>query len=173
MKSKMMREALIELLFSAMDRVVIYINMYGLAVSSSLMALVFLGLLYILFHMGLRENMNHDQSGKVEGSLDSKELACSIKPRVLAMIAAWNDTANSPKKVNGDVNVHYKLWSSNVIRRGLDPIYTDAALFTEMTKVYLSEESITSLMAPYFHQELQNAKQNQPKTLPAHPVCMN
>lgn len=147
--------------------------MYGLAISASLMAFLFLILLYTLFHMGLRENM----APLDDGAPANKKADCSFETRVHAMALAWNDTANSPKYVNTDSNVQYKLWSSNVLRRGLDPVYTDAALFTHMVELSVRQQldmaAIGKLMAPYREKELQIAAEQQPKVMSLQPVCMN
>lgn len=147
--------------------------MYGLAISASLMAFVFLILLYVLFHMGLRENM----APLDDGVAPEKKLDCSFNTRVHAMALAWNDTANSPKYVSTDTNVQYKLWSSNVLRRGLDPVYTCAELFSHMMELgsrkQLDLATLGKLMAAYHEKELQIAAQKQPKMMSAQPVCMN
>lgn len=147
--------------------------MYGLAVSASMMAFVLLGLLYVLFNMGLQENMYPLDDGVTK----DRKGDCSLQGRVNMMVLAWNDTTFSPKNLHTDPNVNYKIWSSNVIRRGLDPVYTDPKLFTELyhesRTQQITEKGLARLMAPYYEKELQNAKQNMPKTMPLQPVCMN
>lgn len=151
--------------------------MYELGLSASIMALILLGLLYVLFHMGLRENMSPVDTGKENHNVRKLKSDCSVTGRVKLMIMAWNDTMNSPRKINVDINVYFKLWSSNVIRRGLDPIYTHSDLFTAMYRASvqgaLTEEVVAELMTPYYQQELQNAEKNQPTVMPLQPFCMN
>lgn len=124
--------------------------------------------------MGLRENMVPDEQKHIDGGVATD---CSVGGRVKLMIMAWNDTMNSRQKIDVDINVYYKLWSSNVIRRGLDPIYANSTLFTEMYRASvqgaLTEGVVAKMMMPYYEQELQNAEKNQPKTMPLQPFCMN
>lgn len=145
--------------------------MYGLAISASLMALLLLTLLYVLFHMGLRENMAPLDDGTTKGANSGD---CTFKTRVEAMAIAWNNTINSPKFVNTDTNVQYKMWSSNVIRRGLDQVYTHPELFSHLIAEPVDEARLRQLMAPYHKKELQIASENQRSLVNVvHGVCSN
>lgn len=149
-------------------------DMNGIAVSSTLMALVFLGMLYILFSLGLRENMAPLDDG---AKLVEKLGACTLASRAEMLVLAWNETINSPQKVNADTNVYYRIWSSNVLRRNLDPIYTEFALFAHMYELsingQLDRSRIQALIAPYYLEEQRLAAERQPKMMPLQPVCMN
>lgn len=143
--------------------------MYDIAIPSTLMALVFLALLYILFSMGLKENLSPPPNvphPHPEGDKD-----CTIDGRVAMMVVAWNDTIQSPQKIEMDMNVYYKLWSSNVIRRGLDKIYTDPVLFSKLMELSkqnaLSVPVLRELMAPYYKKETAPAA----VTMPLAPFC--
>lgn len=141
-------------------------------VSSSLMALLFLAVLYVLFHIGLqnagapgahtqgtKENITLRQVGPTSSS---NKTQCNIEDRVDFMSLAWNETMNSKLKVNMDTNIYYQLWYSNVLKYGLDPIYTDPALFQAMfeksVKRELTKEVLHELLVPYFEKELSVGK---------------
>lgn len=148
--------------------------MNGIAVSSTLMAFVFLTLLYILFSLGLRENMAPLDDG---AKLVEKLGACTLASRAEMLVLAWNDTINSPKTVSTDTNVYYRIWSSNVLRRNLDPVYTEFGLFAQMYELsvngQLDRSRIQTLIAPYYLEEQRLAIEKQPKIMPLQPVCMN
>ncbi len=143
--------------------------MYHIAIPATLMALAFLALLYVLFTMGLRENLSPPVNTLPPHVNDPKD--CTIDGRVAMMVVAWNDTIQSPQKIEMDANVFYKLWSSNVLRRGLDKIYTDPALFTRLMMLSKNGEltvpAVRELIAPYYQQE--TAPPNV--TMPLVPFC--
>lgn len=122
------------------------------------MALLFLALLYVLFTMGLRENLKDVGTPSSKATVVADAVVdCSIDGRVVAMITAWNDTIQSPQKIDMDTNVYFTLWSSNVIRRGLDKVYTDPVLFTKMMELSkngeLDPSTLRELMEPYYQKE--------------------
>lgn len=144
-------------------------EMYDIAIPSTMMALVFLGLLYSLFHMGLRENLSASVKRRVPKSIE-----CSIDGRVAMMVFAWNDTVQSPQKNDMDSNVYYQIWYSNVLRRGLNVVYTCPLLFAKIAQHSkegtLDAMVLRHLMIPYYEREVVPPAAEM---MPLAPVCHN
>ena len=104
-------------------------------------------------------------------------MSTSIEVRANQFILAWKDTMTHPLLNTHDPNVLYSLWSANMARRGLSPLYTTESLFEASKRAAIQDELtiayVIQLIEGMYQQELECELKQNSETRFQQPICMN
>jgi hypothetical protein len=106
---------------------------------------------------------------------DGDDAPPTIEKRAAQVLWVWHDIATSSLINTGDVNSIYRIWSSQMVKRGVPDIYINRHMYDTLSVLTIADQltpqQVIHAITPTYQQELQ--QRSQPKHIPVPHICSN